>query len=46
LLRSLADLIGDLGADLAIEQMLERQPRAGQIEENLIESALRARLAC
>src|SRR5712692_7722869 len=45
LLGGLADLIGDLGADLAIEQMLEREPGAGEIEENLIESALRVRLA-
>jgi hypothetical protein len=44
LLRGLADLVGDLGADLAVEQVLEGEPRAGQIEENLIEAALRVRL--
>ena len=43
LLRSLADLIGRLGADLVVEQMLEREPGAGQIEQNLIEAALRVR---
>ena len=41
LLRGLADLVGHLGADLVIEQMLEREAGAGQIEENLIEAALR-----
>ncbi|MFZ1123266.1 MAG: hypothetical protein WAN81_23825, partial [Candidatus Binataceae bacterium] len=38
LLGSLADLIGNLGADLMIEQMLEREPGAGEIEQNLIEA--------
>jgi hypothetical protein len=37
-LGGLADLVGDLGADLAIEQVLEREPGAGEIEENLIEA--------
>ena len=38
LLRSLADLVGRFGADLMIEQMLEREPGAGEIEKNLIEA--------
>jgi len=37
-LGGLADLICDLGANLVIEQMLEREPGAGEIEENLIEA--------
>ena len=40
LLRGLADLVGGFGADLVIEQMLEREPGAGEIEENLIEAAV------
>jgi hypothetical protein len=45
LLCSLADLVGDLGADLVIEKVLEREPSAGQIEENLVEAALLVRFA-
>jgi hypothetical protein len=37
-LGGLADLVGDLGADLVIEQVLEREPGAREIEENLIEA--------
>jgi hypothetical protein len=38
LLRSPADLVCGLGADLVIEQVLEREPGAGDIKENLIEA--------
>jgi hypothetical protein len=38
-----ADLIGDFGADLVVEQVLEGEPRASQVEEDLIESSILTR---
>jgi hypothetical protein len=40
LLGGLADLVGDFGADLVIEKVLEDEPGACEIKKNLVEARL------
>ena len=39
-LGGLADLVGNLGAELLVEEVLEGEPGAAEIEQDLVESAL------